>query len=124
MKFFADNDNSSPWATGSGMLICCTTPDALYLAPTATEDMFTQVPAIAPDTWIAPNAVLVGDVDLFDKVGSLLQLATGVSFLFTDSNCGVQTSIWYGCVLRGDLNSIRIGAFSNVQDKTVMHAAR
>ncbi|KAL3132030.1 hypothetical protein ABBQ32_008649 [Trebouxia sp. C0010 RCD-2024] len=60
-----------------------------------------RVPVIAPDTWIAPNAVLVGDVDLFDK-----------------------TSIWYGCVLRGDLNSIRIGAFSNVQDKTVMHAAR
>lgn len=60
-----------------------------------------RVPVIAPDTWIAPNAVVVGDVDLFDK-----------------------TSIWYGCVLRGDLNSIRIGAFSNVQDKTVMHAAR
>ena len=38
--------------------------------------------------------------------------------------CCVQTSVWYGCVLRGDLNSIRIGAFSNVQDKTVMHAAR
>lgn len=60
-----------------------------------------RVPVIAPDTWIAPNAVVVGDVDLFDR-----------------------TSVWYGCVLRGDLNSIRIGAFSNVQDKTVMHAAR
>ena len=30
-----------------------------------------QVPAIAPDTWIAPNAVVVGDVDLFDKVSSI-----------------------------------------------------
>lgn len=60
-----------------------------------------RVPVVAPDTWIAPNAVVIGDVDLYDR-----------------------TSIWYGCVLRGDLNSIRVGAFSNVQDKTVMHAAR
>ena len=33
-------------------------------------------------------------------------------------------SIWYGAVLRGDLNSIRIGSWSNVQDKSVIHAAR
>ncbi len=33
-----------------------------------TEMMFFQVPVVAPDTWIAPNAVVVGDVDLFDKV--------------------------------------------------------
>lgn len=83
------------------------------------------MPVIAPDTWIAPNAVLVGDVDLFDKVRILIQLTTSVQvLLFYGSNFGMQTSIWYGCVLRGDLNSIRIGAFSNVQDKTVMHAAR
>ena len=36
----------------------------------------------------------------------------------------VQVSIWYGCVLRGDLNHISVGAFSNVQDRTVIHAAR
>lgn len=36
----------------------------------------------------------------------------------------LQASVWYGCVLRGDLNSVRIGAFSNVQDRTVIHAAR
>ena len=45
--------------------------------------MFTQVPVIAPDTWIAPNAVLVGDVDLFDKVRLLIQLATGLPFVHT-----------------------------------------
>lgn len=33
-----------------------------------TDMMFFQVPVIAPDTWIAANAVVVGDVDLFDKV--------------------------------------------------------
>ena len=36
----------------------------------------------------------------------------------------LQTSIWYGCVLRGDLNRIKVGAFTNVQDRTVIHAAR
>jgi carbonic anhydrase/acetyltransferase-like protein (isoleucine patch superfamily) len=60
-----------------------------------------RVPVLSPDTWVAPNAVIGGDVDLFDKV-----------------------SIWYGCVLRGDLNAIRVGAFTNIQDRTVIHAAR
>ncbi|KDD74885.1 hypothetical protein H632_c1010p0 [Helicosporidium sp. ATCC 50920] len=59
-----------------------------------------RVPTTAPDAWVAPSAVVVGDVDLFDRV-----------------------SVWYGAVLRGDLNSIRVGAFSNIQDRTVVHAA-
>lgn len=60
-----------------------------------------RVPDLSPDVWVAPNAILLGDVDLYDRV-----------------------SIWYGCVLRGDLNNIKIGAFSNVQDRTIIHAAR
>ena len=36
----------------------------------------------------------------------------------------LQASVWYGCVIRGDLNNIKIGSFSNVQDRTVIHAAR
>lgn len=60
-----------------------------------------RVVTTSPDSWVAPSAVLVGDVDLFERV-----------------------SIWHNCVLRGDLNSIHIGAFSNVQDRTVIHAAR
>lgn len=35
-----------------------------------------------------------------------------------------QVSIWYGAVLRGDLNNIRVGAYSNIQDKSIIHAAR
>lgn len=35
-----------------------------------------------------------------------------------------QTSVWYGCVLRGDLNHISVGAFSNIQDRSVLTAAR
>jgi carbonic anhydrase/acetyltransferase-like protein (isoleucine patch superfamily) len=57
-----------------------------------------MAPRVAPDAFIAPTAVLIGDVEV-----------------------GPRASIWYGCVLRGDTNSIRIGADTNVQDGTVMH---
>jgi carbonic anhydrase/acetyltransferase-like protein (isoleucine patch superfamily) len=55
-------------------------------------------PQIAPDAWIAPTAVLIGDVHV-----------------------GAGASIWFNCVLRGDTNRIRIGARSNVQDGSVLH---
>ncbi len=38
--------------------------------------------------------------------------------------CAPQVSIWYGCVLRADLNTIMVGAFTNIQDRTIIHAAR
>jgi carbonic anhydrase/acetyltransferase-like protein (isoleucine patch superfamily) len=56
------------------------------------------VPKIAPDAWIAPTAVVIGDVEI-----------------------GAGASIWFNCVLRGDTNRIRVGARSNVQDGTVLH---
>ena len=49
--------------------------------------------------FIAPNAVVVGDVEI-----------------------GPEASIWFGCVIRGDTNLIRIGARSNIQDGTIIHA--
>lgn len=57
-----------------------------------------RVPTIAEDVHIAPGAALVGDVRL-----------------------GPQSSVWYGCVLRGDVNHIVLGARSNLQDGTVVH---
>mmetsp|Transcript_21041 Transcript_21041/g.58462 ORF Transcript_21041/g.58462 Transcript_21041/m.58462 type:complete len:291 (+) Transcript_21041:158-1030(+) len=60
-----------------------------------------KVPWIQPDTWVAPNAVVSGDVDLYDKVG-----------------------IFFGAVVRGDLNKIRIGGYSVILDRAVVHAAR
>ncbi|MFV0427792.1 MAG: gamma carbonic anhydrase family protein [Beutenbergiaceae bacterium] len=56
-------------------------------------------PSIDPDAWIAPTATIIGNVRL--EAGA---------------------NIWYGAVLRGDEDEIRIGANSNVQDNTVMHA--
>ncbi|HYZ23961.1 MAG TPA: gamma carbonic anhydrase family protein [Rhodopila sp.] len=55
-------------------------------------------PVIADDAFIAPSAVVIGDV----VVGS-------------------QTGIWFHCLLRGDLGIIRIGARTNIQDGTVVH---
>jgi carbonic anhydrase/acetyltransferase-like protein (isoleucine patch superfamily) len=58
-----------------------------------------RVPQIHPDSFIAPGALVVGDVEL-----------------------GPQVSIWPGCVLRGDYGRIVVGRGSNVQDGTVIHA--
>jgi carbonic anhydrase/acetyltransferase-like protein (isoleucine patch superfamily) len=56
-------------------------------------------PDVDPSAWVAPTAVLVGRVRL-----------------------GAGASAWYGAVLRGDGDDIGIGAGSNVQDGTVLHA--
>ncbi|MEM8987781.1 MAG: gamma carbonic anhydrase family protein [Pseudomonadota bacterium] len=57
-----------------------------------------KTPKIDDAAFIAPGAVVVGDVEI-----------------------GPDASVWYGCVLRGDAGAIRIGARSNVQDGTVIH---
>lgn len=57
-------------------------------------------PRVAPDSYVAPGAVLVGDVELAD-----------------------QASVWFQAVLRADLNTIRIGARSNIQDGAIVHVA-
>lgn len=59
-----------------------------------------RVPSIAGDAWVAPNATLIGDTDIAD-----------------------QSSVWHGSVLKGDLGAVRLGAFSNVQEKCVIDAA-
>lgn len=58
-----------------------------------------SVPDIAADCYIAPDAVLIGRVRLLPGA-----------------------SIWFGAVLRGDNEWITIGARSNVQDHSVIHA--
>jgi carbonic anhydrase/acetyltransferase-like protein (isoleucine patch superfamily) len=55
-------------------------------------------PRISPRAFIAPNAVVIGDVVVED-----------------------DASIWYGSVLRGDVGAIRVGLGSNIQDLCVLH---
>ena len=58
-----------------------------------------------PDTtraaFVARNATVIGDVRL-----------------------GPLSSVWYGCVLRGDVHEIRVGERSNIQDGTIVHCTR
>jgi carbonic anhydrase/acetyltransferase-like protein (isoleucine patch superfamily) len=56
-------------------------------------------PQVDPSAWIAPGACVIGDVRL-----------------------GEESSVWYGAVLRGDTEPIRIGARTNVQDGCILHA--
>ena len=57
-------------------------------------------PRVHPDAYIAPTAVLIGDVEV----------AAGAS-------------VWFGAVLRGDEATIRIGEGANIQDNVVIHCA-
>jgi carbonic anhydrase/acetyltransferase-like protein (isoleucine patch superfamily) len=57
-------------------------------------------PTIGEDVWLAPTAVLVGDV----RVGD-------------------HANIWFGAVLRGDSSHIEIGPGSSIQDNAVIHCA-
>src|SRR3712207_1693658 len=56
-------------------------------------------PQVADSAWVAPGAYVVGSVYL-----------------------GEESSVWYGAVLRGDTEPIRIGARTNIQDGCVLHA--
>lgn len=55
-------------------------------------------PRIHETAFVAETAVIIGDVEM-----------------------GPHSSIWYNCVARGDVNLIRIGARSNVQDLSMLH---
>ncbi len=57
-----------------------------------------KMPTIHDNTFIAPNAVIIGNVEI-----------------------GANTGIWFNCVVRGDMNEIRIGANTNIQDGTIIH---
>ena len=57
-----------------------------------------KAPRVDPTAFVARGAQLIGDIEI-----------------------GPEASIWYNCVLRGDVNRIRIGARTNIQDGTVLH---
>lgn len=59
-----------------------------------------RMPSVACDSWVAPNATLIGDTDIAG-----------------------QCCVWHGSVLKGDLGAVRLGMFSNVMEKCVIDAA-
>jgi len=64
------------------------------------EKHLAEEPLYGPDVFVAPTAVALGDVQMDEG-----------------------SSLWYGGVLRGDINSIKIGKFSNLQDGVIGHLA-
>lgn len=60
-----------------------------------------RFPRLAADAFAAPGATLIGDVEL-----------------------GPQASVWFGCVLRGDVQAVRVGARTNFQDGSIIHVSR
>jgi len=59
------------------------------------------LPRIDPTAFIAENAVVAGDIEI-----------------------GPDSSVWFGCVMRGDVHEIRIGARTNIQDGTIVHCSK
>src|SRR5438552_12343682 len=57
-----------------------------------------QLPRLGQRVYVDPAACVIGDVELGD-----------------------DASVWPGCVIRGDVHYIRIGARTNVQDGTIIH---
>ena len=57
-----------------------------------------RTPRIAASAYVAPSADLIGSVEL-----------------------GENSSVWFQCVLRGDIEPIRVGANSNIQDGSIIH---
>jgi len=57
-----------------------------------------KTPKIHESAFVAPGCAIIGDVEI-----------------------GPEASIWYNCVLRADINFIRVGARSNIQDGSVVH---
>ena len=58
------------------------------------------LPTVHPDAFIAQTAAVIGD-----------------------THVGANSGIWYGCVVRGDVNEIRIGERTNIQDLSMIHCA-
>ncbi len=58
-------------------------------------------PTIPSSVFIAPSADVIGDVEI-----------------------GEESSVWFGVVIRGDVNFVRVGARTNIQDLSVLHVTR
>ena len=71
-----------------------TTPTGLA----GVAERLARGPRIHPSAFVVPGATVIGDVTL-----------------------GVQSSVWFGAVLRGDINRIVIGAQTNLQDGVIVH---
>ncbi|XP_076883273.1 gamma carbonic anhydrase 1, mitochondrial-like [Bidens hawaiensis] len=64
-------------------------------------NVFNKSPVVSKDAFVAPSASVIGEIQV-----------------------GAGSSIWYGCGLRRDVNSISIGYGTNIQDHSLIHVAK
>ena len=67
-----------------------------------------------------PGAIVERYLDRVPRVGERVRIAAGAAVV-GDVSLADDVSVWYGCVLRGDVNRIEIRERSNVQDGSVIH---
>ena len=75
-------------------------PDLIPTGIAGVAQRLSLGPRIHSTAFVVPNATVIGDVTL-----------------------GAESSVWYGAVLRGDINRIVIGAQTNLQDGVIVHLA-
>jgi gamma-carbonic anhydrase len=75
-------------------------PDPLPTGHAGLAQRLRIGPRIHPSAFVVPGATIIGDVTLAE-----------------------HASVWYGAVLRGDINRIVVGARTNIQDNVVVHLA-
>src|SRR5438067_13859382 len=73
-------------------------PDTLPTGHGGIAARLKKGPTIHSSAWVVPGAMVLGDVVLEE-----------------------ESSVWYGAVLRGDINRILIGPRSNIQENAVVH---
>jgi len=64
-------------------------------------NLFNKHPFVDADVFVAPCASVIGSVQV-----------------------GTRSSVWYGAVVRGDLNEVQIGGYTSIQDRAVVHTAK
>ncbi|KAF2620253.1 hypothetical protein F2Q68_00040904 [Brassica cretica] len=64
-------------------------------------NVFDKAPIVDKEAFVAPSASVIGNVQI-----------------------GRGSSIWYGCVLRGDVNTVSVGSGTNIQDNSLVHVAK
>jgi carbonic anhydrase/acetyltransferase-like protein (isoleucine patch superfamily) len=79
---------------GAGAFLTC-------YGPAVITTLGDRIPVVDPTAWVADSAIVVGDVVL-----------------------GPESSLWFHAVVRGDVERVRIGARTNVQDNATVHVTR
>src|SRR4030095_16386417 len=83
------------------------------------------VPAPSPSAlpMTAPPPVILSHHGVSPTLGAQVFIATGAIGI-GDVVIGARASVWFGCIVRGDDNFIRIGDDTNIQDGTIIHISK